>query len=145
MYHTNRHHLQYTYICNEHNSKELHEVEGDQELEIGKWSRDEKNMFFTRHLEFKKKSRFVTCGVTQTQRVRLGQTNKELWVETSNKMEGVPKVCCLDMVTLSTNLCYLLSLLLYMWFLWWRLIALLSIRDGGWRKKTVQQMQRFGR
>lgn len=68
---------------------EVHTNDGDVDLSLGKWSVHESKQYFTRHFDFAKKSKLVSCLVHQTQTCRL-RSPTEVVMETSNKMEGVP-------------------------------------------------------
>jgi len=70
-------------------SKEIHGKENDSELVFTTWALDPSKVFWTRNLDFKKKSSVVTCKVHQIQRARL-KSPTELVFETTNIMSGIP-------------------------------------------------------
>merc|ERR1719282_23698 len=78
--------------------EKLHTQEGDIDLVFNKWCLDDSKSYHTRLFDFRKKTRLVNALVHQTQNVRL-KNPKELMVETSNRMEGVPFSDCFTVDT----------------------------------------------
>lgn len=69
--------------------QEVHTADGDTELKIGSWVQDPSKAFYSRELNFSKKSKLYSCRVVQSQRLRI-HSKTEIYFETSSSMQGIP-------------------------------------------------------